>query len=172
MSLDPETIRTELTRLAEITAGLVDGEDVKAIITDGAMYHIQNPDAKHRFLSMDHYDVDHATFLRVKKLLMRIERLTDVVWNASVWLRLPGTDEVTAALLNGAHHRYYKFGQQQRAMPDEMRRAFETGQVTPAPSGPDDRQVTVLAPVRDSLQDVVAVVELTAPLAPRAPAFV
>jgi len=169
--MQPDDIRTELLRLAEIAATLLDGEDVRQIITPNAMAHIAKPDTQHRFLSADHYDVAHEPFLRVKKLLMRIERLADVLVNGAVWVRVPGTDNVTVAVHNGPHHRYYQFGTQQMAAPPEMRNVFETGEVVPAPHGPDDTHVTVLAPVRDSLCDVVAVVELTAPLDPDAPAW-
>jgi hypothetical protein len=168
--MQPDPIQDELIRLAEITAAIIDGEDVKGIVTADAMHHIRHPDAKHRFLSMDHYDVEHGPFLRVKKLLMRIERLGAVPVNAAVWLPVPETDQVTCVLLNGPCHRYYTFGQQQMPAPDEMRRVFETGEIAAAPG--DAKWATALAPVRDSLYDVVAVVELTSPLDPEAPAFV
>ena len=169
--MQPDDIRTELLRLAEIAATLFDGEDIKRIISASAMAHIAKPDVQYRFLSADHYDVAHGPFLRVKKLLMRIERLSDLVVNGAVWVRVPETDNVTVALHNGPHHRYYQFGTQQMAAPPEMRKVFETGEVVAAPSGRDDTHVTALAPVRDSLQDVVGVVELTAPLDPDAPAW-
>jgi hypothetical protein len=78
---------------------------------------------------------------------------------------------VTVALQNGPHHRYYRFGSLQQEAPPEMGRAFETGEAVAAPLADGDTHATVLAPVRDSLQDVVAVVELTAPLDPDAPAW-
>ena len=171
MKLDSQEVLSELTRLARIASGLVDGEDVKQIITEHAMTNIAKPDTRYRFLSADHYDVEHAPFLRMKKLLMRIERLANVVVNGAIWVRVPETDAVTVALHNGPHHRYYQFGSLQRQMPPEMKRAFETGETVAAPRSDDDTHAAVLAPIRDSLQDIVGVVELTAPLDPDAPAW-
>jgi hypothetical protein len=84
---------------------------------------------------------------------------------------VPGREEVTVAVQNGAHHRYYQFGQERLATPPEMKEVFQTGKVASAPVGPDDKLVAVLAPVRDSLGDVVGVVELTAPLEAEGPAW-
>ncbi len=170
-SVDPQPVRDELTRLAEIAAGMLDGEEVKAIITEKAMNYIANPDPKHRYLSGDYYDVDHDAFLRTKKFLTRLERLGSVRLNGSVWVPVPGREEVTVAVQNGAHHYYYQFGQERLATPPEMKEVFQAGKITSAPVGPDDKFVAVLAPVRDSLGDVVGVVELTAPLEAEGPAW-
>ena len=172
MNLDPRVLRDELARLAEIAAGLLDGDDIRKIISEQAMSRISRPDRKYRFLSSDYYDVDHEPFLRNKKLLMRIERLGRVRADGAIWVRVPESDNVTLAFHNGPHHRYYQFGMECMPMPDEMQRVFATGQIVAAPPAKDDASVTVLGPVRDSLQDVVAVVEFTSPLDPQAPAFV
>jgi hypothetical protein len=171
MKLDAQTVLEELARIATVAAGILDGEEAKQIITADAMRHIAEPDAQHRFLSMDHYDVDHDHFLGMKKLLMRIERLANVEVNASLWVPVPGQDQVTIALQNGPHHRFYDFGMQQKDTPAEMRSVFETGEVVAVASSDDDSYATALAPVRDSLGDVVAVAEFTAPLDPDAPAW-
>jgi hypothetical protein len=78
---------------------------------------------------------------------------------------------VTVAVQNGPHHRYYQFGQEALATPPEMQEVLQTGRVVASPSEPDETRVTVLGAVRDSLGDVVAVVELTAPLDVEAPAW-
>ncbi len=166
---DANAIRSELTRLAEIAAGMLDGEVVKAVITEQAMHYVANPDPAHRFLAGDYYDVDHAAFLAVKKFLIRLERLGKVRLNASVWVAVPGREQVTVAVQNGAHHRYYQFGQGAMDTPAEMKQLFQSGQITAAPE--HERLVTVLAPVRDSHDAIVAAVELTAPLDVQGPAW-
>jgi hypothetical protein len=169
--LDAQMVRAELIRLAEIAAGLLDGDEIAHIIEPRAMHHIAHPDTKYRFLSADYYDVDHERFLRTKKLLLRIERLARVPVDGSIWVPVPDREAVTLAVQNGTHHRYYEFGSAQMATPAEMREVFQTGRLVDAPSRPGDPLVTVLAPVRDSLGDVVAVVELTASLDPHGPAW-
>lgn len=169
--LDAHAVREELIRLGEIAAGMLDGEIVKSIVTQKAAHYVANPDPKHVFLASDYYDVDHEAFLAAKKFLIRLERLGKVKLNGSVWVPVPGQDQVTLAVQNGAYHRYYQFGQAALATPTEMEEVLETGRLAAAPSKPDEELVTVLAPVRDSLGDVVAVVELTAPLDVQAPAW-
>jgi len=174
-SPDAQAIGEELTRLAEIAAGMLDGEEVKGIITEQAMHWVANPDPVHRYMAGDYFDVDHEKFLRTKKFLIRLERMGRVRLGSSVWVRVPGTEAVTVAVQNGSHHRYYRFGQTNLPTPPAMKEAFESRQIVPVPSaagpGAKDGFVTVLAPVRDSLGDVAAVVELTAPLEAEAPSW-
>jgi ribosomal protein L11 methylase PrmA len=167
---DADAVLAELSRLAQIAAALLDGEEIRRIITETAMHYLANPDPEHRFLSGDYFDVDAELFLRTKKLLLRIARLGRVEVSASVWAPVPDTDAVTAALHNGVHHRYYAFGQGSLPTPQEMRDVLQGGQLRRlAPDEKHPALATVLAPVRDSLGDVVAVVELTAPASAGAP---
>jgi hypothetical protein len=166
-----EAVLAELARIAEIAAGVLDGEEVKAIISETAMHYVANPDPEHRYLAGDYFDVDHERFLRTKKMLTRLERLGKVRMNGSVWAPVPGQDAVTVAVQNGAYHRYYQFGQGRMATPAEMKEVFATGQIRRVPPAEGDRLATALAPVRDSLGDVVAVAEFTAPLDAPPPAW-
>lgn len=170
-TLDVEAVLDELARIAEIAAGIFDGEEIKAVITDKAMHYVANPDPKHRYLGGDYYDVDHGSFLRAKKLLTRLERLGKVRMDSAVWVPAPGLEAVTAAVLNGAYQRYYQFGQEKLETPPEMKEVFAGGQVRRVPPAGPDRFATALAPVRDSLGDVVAIAEFTAPLEVPPPAW-
>ncbi len=166
-----ETVLDELERIAEIAAGILDGEDAKAIVTERAMRYIVDPDPEFRFLSGDYFDVNHAAFLRVKKLLTRLERLGKVPMSGSLWVKVPGGDAVTLAVQNGPHHRWYVFGQIKLETPPEMRQVFRTGAVGRVPPGSGGKVATALGPVRDSLGDVVAAAEFSAPLAAPPPAW-
>jgi len=168
---ETEAVLAELTRLADIAAGILDGEEVKAIVNPRALAHIARPDPEHPFLAGDYFDVDHAMFLRTKKMLLRIARLSDRPVSGSAWVPVPESEQVTVAVHNGAHHRYYRFGQAGLDTPAEMKEVFRSGQVQAAPPDAAGRLATALAPIRDSLGDVVAVAEFTAPLAAAPPAW-
>ena len=163
-TIDTEAVFAELERIAEIASGILDGEEAKAIITEQAMGHIVHPHPEFRYMSGDYYDVDHAMFLRTKKLLMRIERLAKVAVCSALWLPVPQSDDVTVVVQNGPTHRYYAFGQIKQATPPEMKQVFETGEMRRAPAADGGKCAAVLAPVRDSLGDVAAVLELSSPL--------
>ena len=151
-----------LKETARVASVMVDGEVAGRIISDRAHHYIANPDPQFRYATGDYYDVDHASFLSMKKTLLRLERLADFPCNASLWVRVKGlADHVTVAVQNGSLHRYWKWAEHKRELAGEMAECFASGEVTPAPE--DDDLVTVMAPVRDSLGEVVAVVELTAP---------
>jgi len=154
----------ELERIATIATGIVDGEDALAIVTDLAMHHIVHPTEEFRFMTADYYDVDHAAFLRMKKLLMRVERLASVSVCSALWLPVPESDDVTVIVQNGPTHRWYVFGEIKQPCPPEMKQVLDTGELVTLPAGEGDKCATVLTPIRDSLGDTVAVLELSSPL--------
>jgi len=157
-----------LTEAARVASVMVDGDEASRIPTERALHYVANPDPNYRSLAGDYYDVDHLTFLRMKKLLLRIERLVDFTCNTSLWLKTAGKEgHMTLVLHNGNVHRYYRFGASRIEVPDEMTRCMETGEVVAAPLYHESKTLTVLAPVTDSLGDVVGVVELSA-MHPRA----
>jgi hypothetical protein len=153
-----------LSNVARVASAMVDGDEARRIITERAMRYIAHPDPKHRFLSGDYYDVDHAVFLRMKKTLLRLERLLDFSCSTSLWISVEGLEGyVTLAVQNGNVHRYYRFGQEKLELPAEMAECVRTGQTVVAPVEHPSQTLTVLAPVFDSLGDVIGIVELSAP---------
>ena len=156
-----ETLKA-LVEAARVASIMVDGDEAKRIITGRAMHHIAHPDPEHPFLSGDHYDVEHASFGRMKKTLLRLERLLDFACSASLWVHVEGLEgAMTLAVQNGSIHRYYRFGQEKLESPAEMVECVGTGQTVVAPLEHPSQTLTVLAPVFDSLGDVVGVVELS-----------
>jgi len=168
---DTQKVLDELARLAEIAAGVIDGEDVKGVITPRAMYYILNPDPKHRFLVGDYFDVDHDLFLRVKKLMTRIARLSGLAVSSSMWQVIGDGKRATVVVHNGALQRWYRFGDSAIDIPPELAEVARTGEVKALPAAAGDRRATALAPIRDSLGDVVAVCEFSAPLGQQSPAW-
>lgn len=190
---EAQRILDALLELARVASVMVDGEQAKRIITDRAHYYLANPDTTYRFLSSDYYDVDAETFLRMKKMLLRLSMLVDFPCDASLWVRVKGRhglfrqagparasgvvakarskveaggacleDHVTVAVQNGNMKRYWEWAEQMRPLEPEMAECMEAGKATVAPPDKARGLVTVLAPVRDSLGEVVGFVELTA----------
>jgi hypothetical protein len=152
-----------LVETARVASIMVDGDETKRIMTERAMHYIAHPDPEHRFLSGDHYDVDHAHFLRMKKTLLRLERLPGFDCSASLWVCVEGLDgTMTLAVQNGSMHRYYRFGEEKIEAPVEMIECVATGQTVVAPLEHPSQTLTVLAPIFDSLGDVIGIVELSA----------
>lgn len=157
------TLKT-LEGLARVASAMVDGEEADRILTARAVEYSASPDPAKQWLGTgDFHDVDHVAFLRMKKLLMRLERLADFRCCASLWIRAKGLDRhVNLAVQNGTIHRYYEFRKPLIPIPPEMTECMETGKVVVAPEQHPTGTLTVLAPVFDSLGSVVGVVELSA----------
>jgi hypothetical protein len=152
-----------LKELARVASVMVDGEDAEHVVTDRAMHYIANPDPKHRFLAGDYFDVDFDGFLRAKKTLLRLSRLVDFRCDTVLWMKVKGRDELVTPLLhNGTLSQWYRFGASSAEAAGPMAECLRSGEVTPVEDGASD-MLTVLAPVRDSLGDVVGLVELSAP---------
>lgn len=152
-----------LLELARVASVMVDGEQAKLIITDRAHYYLANPDTTYRFLSSDYYDVDAETFLRMKKMLLRLSMLVDFPCDTSLWVQVRGLkDHVTVAVQNGGMKRYWQWAEGKRPLEPEMAECMEATKATVAPPDKARGLITVLAPVSDSLGDVVGFVELTA----------
>jgi hypothetical protein len=155
-------LTADLLEAGRVAAVMVDGELAKAIISERAMGYIKNPNPKYRFMTGDYFDVDHENFLRTKKTLLRLGRLVDFPCGTSLWIPVPGRKkQVTCVVQNYKLHRYYRFGAASQPAPPEMLKCLRSGKVVLAPAHPD--YVTVLAPVRDSLGDVVGAVEFCSP---------
>ena len=163
MSDAARTVHEALADVARVASVILDGDEARRIITDQAMAHIAQPDPAYRFLAGDYYDVDHAVFLRTKKLLLRLERLLDFACGTALWVPVPAREaRVTLAVQNGTIHRYYRFGALAIEMPPEMEACMRTGQVVTVPPDEACAMWMVLAPVFDSLGDVAAVVTCSA----------
>ncbi len=157
----PKQMTAALLDAAQVAAVMVDGDLAGRIVSERSWRYIRTPNPKYRFMTGDYYDVDHASFLLMKKTLLRLGRLAGFPCGTSLWLPVPGAKgQVSCVVQNGKLHRYYRFGASNQPTPPEMARCLKTGRVVAAPADRD--YVTVLAPVRDSLGDVVGVVELCA----------
>jgi hypothetical protein len=58
------------------------------------MHYIAHSDPEHRFLSGDYYDVEHAHFVWMKKMLLRLERLLDFSCSTSLWVQVGGWKDI------------------------------------------------------------------------------
>jgi len=159
--LAAETRIEALRELARVASVMVDGEEAVDAVDRRAWHYIRNPDPEFRFLVGDYFDVDHGKFLRTKKTLMRLERLVDFPCDASLWLTVPDRpNEVTLLVHNGSLGRWYTFGQASTQAQGALKECLEAGESTTVE---DERLLTVVAPVRDSLGDVVGAVEFSSP---------
>lgn len=148
---------------ARVATVMLDGEEAKLIVVDKAFRQMANPNPRFPYMGGDYFDVDAAHFLRMKKALLRLARLLDFDVGTTLWVPVKGREgHVTAAVHNGTLHRYWTFGQLLRKADGALAECLRTGSVTTVGPEAEDRWLTVLAPVRDSLGDIAGLVEITA----------
>jgi hypothetical protein len=124
------------------------------------MDYLLRDDPKDRFLAGDNYEVNYDAFDTVKKTLIRIARLVSFPADGNLWMPIPGHPDKIRVVIRNAHElsQFWPWGALFQDMIPEMKTVLETGRritVTQKPGW-----VSVLAPVRDSLGDIVGVVEV------------
>jgi len=145
-----EATAARLLELARVALAVVDADAARDCLCPTSRIEISGDDFE--------YDTDLCNTLR--RGLLRVERLSDLDVQSAVWWRRP--DKAGMADLMLAGHEYTgQFSGWQKfpiPMPTAMERAF-AGEPSTAFSE-DGRWVSVFAPLHDSLDDVVAALEL------------
>jgi hypothetical protein len=150
----------ELDDAARVASVMVDGDVCKRIVTARAMESMFKEDPRDRFLASDNYDVNHQAFDAVKKTLIRISRLVSFPADANLWMPLAGHPDKIRIVIRNVNElsQFWPWGALLQEMIPEMKTVLETGRRVTVARKPG--WVSVLAPVSDSLGDVVAVVEV------------
>jgi len=150
----------ELDDAARVASVMVDGDACRRIVTPRAMEYMLRTDASDRFLASDNYEVNHGAFDAVKKTLMRISRLVSFPADANLWMPIEGRADKVRVVIRNANElsQFWPWGALYQEMIPEMASVLKTGRRVTVSQKPG--WVSVLAPVTDSLGDVVAVVEV------------
>ena len=150
----------ELDDAARVASVMVDGDACARIVTARAMEYLLRDDPKDRFLAGDNYDVNYDAFDSVKKTLIRISRLVSFPADANVWMPIPGHPDKIRVVIRNVNElsQFWPWGALYQNMIPEMKTVLDTGRRVTVAQKPG--WVSVLAPVSDSLGDIVAVVEV------------
>jgi hypothetical protein len=150
----------ELEDAARVASVMVDGDACGRILTARAMEYLLRTDAADRFLASDNYEVNYSQFNSVKKTLIRISRLVSFPADANLWMPIPGHPDKIRVVIRNANElsQFWPWGALYQDMIPEMKMVLATGRRITVAQKPG--WVSVLAPVSDSLGDIVAVVEV------------
>lgn len=157
---------SRLEEVARIASVMVDGDVAKRIVTERAMSYLLRQDPRDPYLASDNYDVNHEAFIQTKKTLMRLARLVDFPCDVNLWMPIPTDPPRIQLLIRNVNEfsRFWRWGALHQEMFPEMKQVLETGKplrVTDRPGW-----IAVLAPVYDSLGDVVGLVEVVSRIDP------
>lgn len=156
----------QLDDVARVASAMVDGEACKRIVTDRALQNILKVDKRDPFLASDNYDVNHEPFVQTKKTLIRLSRLVDFPCDVNLWMPLPTQPPRIHIVIRNVNEmsQFWVWGELHQEMFPEMKQVLDTGRRLTVTNKPG--WLSVLAPVRDSLGDIVGLVEVVARQAP------
>jgi len=160
---DPEARRQavadRLLELSRVALAVIDIEAARDCLLPAAHVAVSDDDFGY------HIDLCNA----VKKGLLRLERLTDLDVATAIWQLRPDQPGSAHLVLAGSTYtgQLVSWDKYTLPLPDPMRQAFDG-----APGllfSDDGRWCSVFAPLRDSLDDIVAVLEVCAARLPSDP---
>lgn len=155
----PQSAR-QLDEVARVATVMMDGDVAKRIVTERAMKNILKEDPRDRFLASDNYDVNHEPFIQTKKTLIRLSRLVDFPCDVNLWMPIPTDPPRIHIVIRNANElsQFWTWGALHQEMFPPMREVLATGKRVAVTDKPG--WISVLAPVYDSLGDIVGLVEV------------
>ena len=159
-------IDKQLDEIARVASVMVDGDVCQRIVTPRALAFMSKKDPRDQWADSDNYDVDDAAFNRVKKTLIRLSMLADFPLDVNLWLPAPGTPErIQIAIRNHNElSQFWDWGKLSQEMFPEMQTVLTTGKRVTVKQQPG--LISVLAPVRNSLDEITGLVEVVTRVVP------
>lgn len=151
--------RQELESLARVGSVMVDGDVCQKIVTPLAKEYMFKVDPRDEYLAGDNYDVDDVSFNITKKTLIRLSHLTSFPSDVNLWMPIdghPGKIQIVVRNKNEMSQ-FWHWGDIYQDMIPPMETVLKTGQRVTVMDRPG--WVSVLAPVYNSLGDIVGLIE-------------
>ncbi len=148
----------DLREIARVATIMIDGDVCQRIVTPRALAHMLHPDPRDKWQAGDNYDVNDGTFIQTKKTLIRLAMMAPYPVDVNLWMPVPTTQNIQLVIRNKYDLSQFWNGELQQAMPPEMQEVLKTGNTLTIQKTPE--MLSVLAPVRNSLGQIVGLVEV------------
>ncbi len=153
-------MRQELEEIARVGTVMVDGDVCQKIVTPRAKETMFAVNPRDQFLAGDNYDVDDASFNNTKKVLIRLSHLVNFPADVNLWMPIEGHPDKVQMVINNKNQmsQFWPWGTLYQDMVPQMASVLKTGKrlaVTEKPGW-----ISVLAPVYNSLGDIVGLIEV------------
>ena len=150
----------ELDEVARAATVMVDGDACQRIVTARALDYMFKKDPRDPWVDGDNYEVNDPAFIAVKKTLIRLSRLAPFPCDVNLWMPIAGHPDKIRIVIRNVNEmsQFWPWGKLYQDMIPQMKQVLESGRriaVTEKPGW-----VSVLAPVHNSLDDTVALVEV------------
>jgi hypothetical protein len=156
---------SDLSEIARVATIMMDGDLCQRILTPRALAHMLHADPRDPWVGGDNYDVNEGAFSSTKKTLMRLSMMASYPVDVNLWMPLPTTPpDVYVVIRNKYNLSQFWDGELQQKMPPAMQQVLKTGNSITIKEKPG--MVSVLSPVRNSLGEIVGLVEVVSSTAP------
>lgn len=155
-----QSVLRDLDEIARVATVMVDGDLCRQIMTERALGFLFAVNPRDPWAASDNFDVNDEPYVRTKKTLMRLSNLVPYPCDVNLWMPFAGRRDRIQVLIRNANEwsQFWTWGVLVQDMPLEMKKVLETGRRETVMLKPG--LISVLAPVRDSLGDTVALVEV------------
>ena len=155
-----------LDRVAQVATVMIDGDTCRRIQTPRSAQYLLQKDARDPWRASDNFDVNDEAFIQIKKMLMRLARLCPEACDVNLWMPVPSDPPGIQILIRNVHEmsQFWTWGDLHQEMPSEMKRVLDTGERVTVSRRPGI--ISVLAPVYDSVGDIVCLVEVVSQAGP------
>jgi hypothetical protein len=154
-----EEMQKQLDDVARIGSVMVDGDVCQRVVTPRAKEFLFATDPRDQFLAGDNYDVDDAAFNSVKKTLIRMSHLVSFPCDVNLWMPIDGHPGKMQLVIRNKNEmsQFWNWGELYGEMIPQMETVLKNGGRVAVADKPG--WISVLAPVHNSLGDVVGVIE-------------
>ena len=161
-----DALARELDTVARAATAMVDGDVCRRIQTPRSLGYMLKQHPKDPWFASDNFDVRHEPYIQIKKTLIRLARLASRPCDVNLWMPLPGNHPRVQVLIRNVNElsQFWKWGTLHQETPPEMTRVLSSGERVVVRKRPG--MVSVLAPVYDSMGDIVGLVEAVASIEP------
>jgi len=150
--------KRDLQEIARVATVMVDGDVCQHIVTQRALQHMLRSDPRDKWQAGDNYDVHAAPFIQTKKTLIRLSMLAPYPVDVNLWMPVPTTQDIQVVIRNKYNLSQFWHGGLEQPMSPEMHEVLQTGKTLTIQKPPG--MISVLAPVRNSLNEIVGLVEV------------
>ncbi len=163
-----DELKKSLDEVARVGAVMVDGDVCQRIMTARAKEYMVKKDPRDQWIDGDNFDVNAEPYIRTKKTLMRLARLVSFPCDVNLWMPLDNMPGRVQVLIRNVHEmsQFWSFGQLHQVLQPEMKQVLSTGERVAVTRRAG--MVSVLAPVHNSLGDIVGFLEAVAQVKPDA----
>ncbi len=160
----PSEQEKSLDEIARVATIMIDGDVCQRIVTARALAHMLHSDPRDEWQAGDNYDVNNDAFIQTKKTLIRLAMIAPYPVDVNLWMPVPTTKDIQVVIRNKHELSQFWNGEMQQAMPAPMLQVLKTG--TRVTVTEKMGMISVLAPVRNSMGEIVGLVEVVSGPAP------